>query len=156
MLRRIGLATAAFLLAASMTAGSARATEAGVVRSKVSAAIVARHAKYAAAVGKGDVEAIGKLIALDGTLYPPNAPKVSGRESGVVFWRATLEVVKGLDITTQEVRAAGDFAIETGDYIALGAEKAELDRGKYLTVWQMTNEGWVISSDIWNSSLAPK
>ncbi len=58
-------------------------------------------------------------------------------------------------LTMQDVTGSGDYAVETGKWVATSDGK-HLDHGQYLTFYKKADGGWKIYRDIWNSSMAHK
>jgi ketosteroid isomerase-like protein len=54
------------------------------------------------------------------------------------------------------VTGFGDFALETGGWVANSADGKHLDHGPYMTLYKKVGGGWKIYRDTWNSSMATK
>jgi ketosteroid isomerase-like protein len=59
-------------------------------------------------------------------------------------------------LTTEDVTGSGDYALETGKWVATSADGKHLDHGQYATFYKKEGGGWKIYRDIWNSSMANK
>ena len=103
-----------------------------------------------------DAATLAALYAQDAVLLPPNEPAVFGRDA-----------IRGAH---QEVFAEGDFKIEiepletviddelayvAGRYRMWTDDGTLVDRGKYIEIWRPVNGEWMISRDIYNSSIEP-
>lgn len=107
--------------------------------------------QLAEAVGAGDGEAAAALYAEDGTLVPPGMEPVEGREAIAGFWSGASEGLESISLTTDSVTPLGEgYAQEIGSYRLTPSGNAEEATGHYVVVWQETDEGWVIKTDIWN------
>jgi uncharacterized protein (TIGR02246 family) len=120
----------------------------------VSALIAAANEKFMAAARQGDAAGLAALYTEDGQLLPPNADVMSGREAIAAFWGAVVEMgIKEAELDTVEVADHGDTAIEVGRFTLYGADRQQLDRGKYIVVWKQEAGQWKLHRDIFNSSL---
>ncbi len=109
-----------------------------------------------------DVDTVLSFFADDASLFPPNAPIVTGKEA----IRAHLsEEYSGQDFaiswqtTKVEVSRSGDLAYSHGTY-EVTVNDAEgnpvTDKGKWVTVWEKQPDGtWKVVADIWNSDGPP-
>ncbi len=59
-------------------------------------------------------------------------------------------------LTMQDVAGSGDYAVETGKWVATSTDGKHLDHGQYLTFYKKADGGWKMYRDIWNSSMAQK
>jgi uncharacterized protein (TIGR02246 family) len=132
------------------TAAPATATLAGSPASDVAAvrqAIEANNARYESASIKGDTATLAGLYADDAVLMFANIPAVRGRDAIAKAYAGMAAAMKlsALKLTTQDVIAAGDYAIETGafDMTSQAAKggKPMHDVGKYLVVWKKQADG---------------
>jgi uncharacterized protein (TIGR02246 family) len=121
---------------------------------KVRAAITAQTEKFTEAVTRGDAKTVAGLFTSDAILLVAGvqAP-VSGRAAIETFWqRAVSGSLKDLRFTTAEIHGDGALWVETGSYVALGPDAAELGRGNYLFVWKKEAGEWKIYRDAAASS----
>src|SRR5574341_674560 len=89
------------------------------------------------AAQKGDSAIMGSLYADDAIAFPPNSEMVSGKEAIQAMWKTTLESgVAAIPLEVVSTESQHDLGIEVGKYTILGADKKELDRGKYVVVWK--------------------
>ena len=61
-----------------------------------------------------------------------------------------------LTLKTGDVVGFGDYALETGSWVANSPGGKHMDHGPYLTLFKKSGSGWKISRDIWNSSMTSK
>lgn len=129
----------------------------------VQQAIEAANAKGADALNKGDVEGFLANYSPDAVVMMPNTPAWRGTDGMRTGFQGLLTqfTASGVAFKTDDVKVAGDLAIETGSYeMTMTAKKPNAkpmaDKGKYVTVWQRQTDGsWKIIRDISNSDLAP-
>lgn len=117
------------------------------------------NARATEALNKGDVEGWLTLYASDAVVLPPNQPAWRGTEGLRVGAQGMLSQVtlSGMKLNIEDVKVAGDLAVETGTYemtMTPKQGKAINDKGKYIVVWQHQPDGsWKIIRDIFNSDL---
>jgi uncharacterized protein (TIGR02246 family) len=117
------------------------------------AGIDAANHQFMDAFARGDAGAIATLYAEDGQLLPPGNQPVQGRTAIEKLWRGLLSLpVKGFQLTTTELIAHDDDAVEVGRYAIIGNDGRELDSGKYIVLWKRGAAGWRLYRDIWNSN----
>ena len=68
------------------------------------------------------------------------------------------DIAKGgkFDLTLEDAVGAGDYAMETGKWVATSADGKHLDHGPYMTLHKKEGGGWKLYRDIYNSSMAQK
>jgi uncharacterized protein (TIGR02246 family) len=125
------------------------------------AATEAIFAKYAASLGAGNADEWATLWMEDGVQMPPDAPAVVGRSQIREKLRSLLAQFRfDMQIHTEEVRTAGDWAFARGKYEATLSPKAggppiPID-GKFMTILARQSDGtWRIYRDIFNSNVPP-
>ncbi len=101
-----------------------------------------------------DTAAIAAIYAPNGSIMPPNAETVTGREALDAFWVEFLATGNILNIKANQVRANGDIGYRVGSYTIASPHNELIDRGKYVEVWHHGNEGWRLMYDIFNSDRA--
>jgi uncharacterized protein (TIGR02246 family) len=153
MIRR-GLLLSAALAAITACAPAAPDTSADQAQLEAEAPVWFDH------YNKGDADAVANLYAEDAVIMPAGAPPAAGRTAIRDFIVADIAQSKAGGFTFKNgavtgVGVSGDMAWLTGDFSVLDASGAPVDSGKYLSVYQMTDDGWKLIRDIWNSDNAP-
>lgn len=101
-----------------------------------------------------DTAAITAIYAPNGSIMPPNAETITGREAIEAFWVEFLASGNILGIKATEVRASGNIGYRIGTYTIASPHNELIDRGKYVEVWHHTGDGWHLMYDIFNSDRA--
>jgi uncharacterized protein (TIGR02246 family) len=114
--------------------------------------IEAMNARFAEAVARRDVAAIGQLYAADAQAYPPGLAIVAGRAAIQDMWKGLLSMPVGrLQLRTADVDGNGETAWETGRFTLVGTNGSTIDDGKYIVVWKHEQDGWRLYRDMWSS-----
>jgi uncharacterized protein (TIGR02246 family) len=108
------------------------------------------------AYNAGDAAGVAALYGKDATVMPPGAEPASGASAIKAFFDGDVKSGAKNELTTEDVSGSGDYAVETGKWVATSADGKHLDHGRYVTVYKKAGGGWKIYRDIWNSSMAPK
>ena len=112
-------------------------------------------AQFAETLARGDMEAFGALHTEDTLLLPPNAPRVSGRQGVVSFYKEAVDAgYKNFSFTSVQVGSDGDLAYNVGRYSVdvPTDEGTTTDSGKFVDVYQRQSDGsWKIHVSIFNS-----
>lgn len=98
-----------------------------------------------------DTAAIAAVYAPNGSIMPPNAETVTGREAIEAFWGEFLASGNILGIKGTEVRASGNIGYRVGTFTIASPHNELVDRGKYIEVWHHDATGWQLMYDIFNS-----
>lgn len=108
------------------------------------------------AFNAGDAAALTALYTKDAKVMPPGAEAVSGTSAIQKLFAA--DVGQGVKNTLKmdDVLDLGDYALETGTFVATSAEGKHLDHGSFSTLHKKVDGGWKIHRDIWNSSMPRK
>ena len=115
--------------------------------------IKAANKKLAAAVASGDFKTAAEMYSKKPILMPPNIPSAKSKAKIKAFWAGAADMgVKKITLTTAQVEADKDTAIETGAYRLAGARNKTLDAGKYVVVWKKEGKEWKLHWDIFNSN----
>ena len=105
------------------------------------------------AVAAGDFAAAAAMYSKKAVLMPPNMPSASSKAKIKNFWAGAGDMgVKKVALTTTQLEADKDTAIETGKYRLSGARNKTLDTGKYVVVWKKEGKDWKLHWDIFNSN----
>jgi len=109
------------------------------------------------ALAAHDALAAAQVFTTDAKLSVPGATGlVAGRSAITEFWRsALLNGLEALELSTTDLEGEGDLRIETGNYTAFGANRAEAGRGHYLLVWKWEDGAWRIHRDFGHSTSVP-
>jgi ketosteroid isomerase-like protein len=101
-----------------------------------------------------DANAVAARYTQDAVLLPPNEPAVFGRDA-IAATHAELFATGDfkIDIEPLETVIDGQLAYVAGRYRLWTDDGTLVDRGKYMEIWRPVNGEWLISRDIYNSSL---
>jgi uncharacterized protein (TIGR02246 family) len=108
------------------------------------------------AYNAGDAAAITALYTTDAKVMAPGAEVASGTNAIKALF--TADVAHGVKntLTQGDVVGFGDYALETGSYVATSPEGKHLDHGSFMTLHKKVGSGWKIYRDTWNSSMPQK
>ena len=98
-----------------------------------------------------DAAAIAAFYTPNGSVMPPNAEAVTGREAIEAFWVDTLASGNIIGINHSEVRASGNIGYKVGSYTIASPYNQLIDKGKFVEVWHHGDDGWHLAYDIFNS-----
>lgn len=101
-----------------------------------------------------DTAAIAAIYAPNGSIMPPNAETVTGRDALEAFWVEFLASGNIIGIKGTEIRANGNIGYRVGTYTIASPHNELLDKGKYVEVWHHLDDGWRLMYDIFNSDRA--
>ncbi len=108
---------------------------------------------FAQAFNHGDAAAVARCYTQNARVLPPNGEPVTGRAAIEGFWRAVMgRGVATVTLETVELVDQEDTAYEVGQYTVTGAAGQQVDRGKYVVIWQRGLGEWLLHRDIWSSS----
>ncbi len=100
-------------------------------------------------INAGNAGAASAPYAADGALMPPGAPTMSGHDAIRGYWQAAIEGgLSNVVATLTSAKVNGDMAVTMGTLAAsLGDQSLT---GKYVLVFQNSEDGWKVQRDIWN------
>ena len=98
-----------------------------------------------------DTAAIAAIYAPTGSIMPPNAETVAGREAIEAFWVEFLATGNIVNVKGAQVRASGNIGYRIGTYTVASPHNELVDKGKYIEVWHHMGDGWRLMYDIFNS-----
>jgi uncharacterized protein (TIGR02246 family) len=108
------------------------------------------------AYNAGDAAALAALYTPDAKVMAPGAEPASGTAAIKTLFAADVAQGAKNTLTQKDVVGFGDFALETGGWVANAAVGKHLDHGPYLTLYKKVDGGWKIYRDTWNSSMTKK
>ena len=112
--------------------------------------IVTRMQAFAAAYNTGDAEAIGAFYTEDGALLPPGGAILGGRKVIAVHYAAAFQQgASNLRFRVLEIRQAGSqTVVEIGEtLVTAGGNDIN---GRYLHVWVLQGDTWMLSRDMYH------
>jgi len=150
MTRRIVAGLVALALITPLRAGAQGAS--GDLRAQIEKMDRAWEKAYNA----GDAAGLAALYGADAKVLAPGVEPVSGTKAIQAFF--VKDVAQGAKntLTLDDVVGSGDYAVETGGFVATTSDGKHLDHGKFVTVYKKEGGGWKIYRDTWNSSMAHK
>jgi ketosteroid isomerase-like protein len=89
-----------------------------------------------------DTAAIAAIYAPNGSIMPPNAETITGREALDAFWVEFLSTGNIVNINANQVRANGNIGYRVGAYTIASPHNELIDKGKYVEVWHHMDDGW--------------
>jgi uncharacterized protein (TIGR02246 family) len=105
------------------------------------------------AYNAGDAAALTALYTQDAKVMAPGAEPASGRTAIQALFAADLAKGAKNTLTFGDVTGFGDFALETGGWVAKAADGKHLDHGTFMTLYKKIDGAWKIYRDTWNSSM---
>ena len=147
MTRRIALFLVALALASPLQAVAQGGTD-------LRAQIVKVGEAWQAAFNAGDAAALTALYTADARLLPPGSEPVAGSAAIKAYFTSQMAGGAKFTLTQSEVMPAGDYAFESGKWVATAADGKHLDHGSYVTLFRKVDGAWKLHRDTWNSSMA--
>jgi uncharacterized protein (TIGR02246 family) len=108
------------------------------------------------AYNAGDAAALTALYTKDAKVMPPGADAASGSKAIHAMFAADAAGGARNALTQKDVTGFGDYALETGSYVATSKDGKHLDHGSFMTFLKKEGGGWKIYRDMWNSSMPKK
>jgi uncharacterized protein (TIGR02246 family) len=108
------------------------------------------------AYNAGDAAALTALYTKDAKVMAPGAEVASGTSAIQKLFAADVAHGVKNTLTMGDVVGFGDYALETGTFVATSAEGKHLDHGSFMTLLRKVDGGWKIHRDTWNSSMPQK
>ena len=108
------------------------------------------------AYNAGDAAALTALYTKDAKVMAPGAEPASGAKAIQALFTADVAQGAKNTLTQGDVMGFGDYALETGSYVATSADGKHLDHGSFMTLLKKEAGGWKIYRDTWNSSMPKK
>ena len=105
------------------------------------------------AYNAGDAAALAALYTPDAKVMAPGAEPASGTKAIQALFAADLGRGTKIALTQGDVVGFGDFALETGGWVATAADGKHLDHGRFMTLYKKVDGGWKIYRDISSSSM---
>ena len=149
-MNRIFLVLVILIVGVSVSRGQTKGNKAS--DSNIRNAIEAASKGFAEALSKGEASKIADMYAEGARVLPPNSPIVQERQRIQEFWQGFIDSGAKLSLTTADVEAQGNVAIEVGTYELISPDNKR-DAGKFVVVWRRHKKDWKLAVDIWNSNM---
>lgn len=149
-MNRFFLVLVMMIVAVSVSLGQTKGSKAsgGDIRTAIEAASKG----FEEALSKGQAAKIADMYAEGARVMPPNGPMVQEQKKIQEFWQGFINSGAKLSLSTSDVEAQGNVAIEVGTYVMISPDNKR-DLGKFVVVWKRHKSGWKLATDIWNSDL---
>jgi uncharacterized protein (TIGR02246 family) len=144
MTRRFAAGLAVLALALPLSASA---------QTDVRAQIAKMDQAWQAAYNAGDAAALTALYTDDAKLMAPGSEPASGHAAIQALFKADIAKGAKNTLTLGDVTAFGDYALETGSWVANAADGKHLDHGTFMTFYKKVGGAWKIYRDTWNSSM---
>lgn len=149
-INRILLVLVMTMVAGSVSMGQTKGNK--VSGSNIRNDIEAASKGFVEALSKGDAAKIADMYAEGARVLPPNSPMIQERQKIQEFWQGFINTGAKLSLSTSDVEAQGNVAIEVGTYELISPDNKR-ETGKFVVVWRRHKKDWKLAIDIWNSDL---
>jgi len=143
---------AALLSGCVLTIALAGSAQAQSAKAEIEAAI----AEFETAFNGKDSAAVAELYSEDAAIFPPEGPRIDGREGIGNYWGGAIEAgLSDLELSAVEIQDSGNSAYEVGTFAlkapAEGGASNDV-KGQYIVIWTKDAQGnWRLHRDIWNT-----
>jgi uncharacterized protein (TIGR02246 family) len=108
------------------------------------------------AYNAGDAAGVAALYTKDAKVMAPGAEAASGTKAIQALFAADMSGGVKNTLTTEDIVGLGDYALETGKWVATSADGKHLDHGPYMTLYKKEGGAWKLYRDTWNSAMPQK
>lgn len=120
-------------------------------------ALLQAHQRLIDAMKQGDAALFLSVHSEDVILMPPNEPSILGKTEAEEWIREYLHNFRVVDLAPHDrhVTPRSDYAFDRWAYEVKICPNAGgdtiRDEGRFLTIWQRKDAGWLIMQSMWNS-----
>lgn len=109
-------------------------------------------AEMARLLNEFDPDALGKLLADNARLLPPNVPAIEGRDAILDYYDGIVGETIKYEATPLTTVTVGNVGISEGSYQVKNlATDAYVETGKYMTVWVNQDGQWKVARIMTNT-----
>jgi len=111
---------------------------------------------YAKAFAQQDTSLFLKCYAPDGAIMPPGRPILSGKPMMLAFFNFACKAgVRNIAFTTRGLYGLTDqYVTEQGQFEMFDDQQKSIAKGKFLTIWKKTPQGWKMFRDMFSDDAA--
>jgi ketosteroid isomerase-like protein len=111
---------------------------------------------YAKAFAQQDTSLFLKCYAADGAIMPPGRPVLSGKPMMLAFFNfACKSGVKDIVFSRKGLYGLTDqYVTEQGQFELFDDQQKSIAKGKFLTIWKKTPQGWKMFRDMMSNDAA--
>lgn len=103
---------------------------------------------------KGDTASVASCYTSNAHLMIADTPAIEGRADVQEFISGMMEKgVNEFNLSSEHIWGDSTMLVEVGDYILKSEKDKQLDKGKYIALWQQEAGNWRIYRHMWNSDL---
>jgi len=105
---------------------------------------------YAKAFAQQDTSLFLKCYAADGAIMPPGRPVLSGKPMMLAFFNfACKSGVRNIVFSRKGLYGlTDDYVTEQGQFEIFDDQQKSIAKGKFLTIWKKTPQGWKMFRDM--------
>ncbi|HZY39543.1 MAG TPA: nuclear transport factor 2 family protein [Mucilaginibacter sp.] len=111
---------------------------------------------YAKAFAQQDTSLFLKCYAADGAIMPPGRPLLSGKPMLLAFFNFGCKSgVRNIVFSKKSLYGLTDqYVTEQGQFEMFDDQQKSIAKGKFLTVWKKTPQGWKMFRDMFSGDAA--
>ena len=121
---------------------------------KARAAVIEVENELVRLANNAEWNGMSTLYTSDGTIYPPGAPPIMGRNAIATFWRTVSKRgMHSLQLHLVDLKISGDLLIANGKYAMRNQHNEMLDIGKFIAIYRKEKNEWRLQTDMFNSNM---
>jgi ketosteroid isomerase-like protein len=111
---------------------------------------------YAKAFAQQDTSLFLKCYAADGAIMPPGRPLLSGKPMLLAFFNFGCKSgVRNIVFSSKGLYGLTDhYVTEQGQFEMFDDQQKSIAKGKFLTIWKKTPQGWKMFRDMFSDDAA--
>lgn len=111
---------------------------------------------YGKAFAQQDTSLFLKCYAADGAIMPPGRPVLGGKPMMLAFFNFACKAgVRNIVFSTKGLYGLTDqYVTEQGQFEMFDEQQKSIAKGKFLTIWKKTPQGWKMFRDMFSDDTA--